>query len=697
MMEVVFGKGKGVVIEEIMEDDEVNEASETGYRGQSLLLENENDVQTGNMDSTSKVDHPPWSFGCLSDSDISEHPPWSSKSMNEKRNTKRSEEFWFKIKLFENDLCQVYPYDWQQDPYHGDDEAEENAELFAKLDDLLEQLPFLNDELKENMGDGKDPRRGKEENEDERASVNVLSLDRKNKQEEKQMMEMQKFLSASNVVIECFKLLKELQDDELEKSREMMLQCLAMDRIPVALKGANIFYKNGIHPSYYSITFSLADNVPKKGGIVGDCGVWMVVVASVDNNAVVLRLFLLLASPMMAGILPSFKKRKHVVLDEGPSSPKSVPDIAPSDEACKTLFGSLASTEDPGDSDPFLPCIEEARSSRDALCNLSYPDVQRILMAQALSAEVFRLRGEVEALKDKLDFANQERTSLEIAMLCEVGVKLYGGDFVHLRLISYKRESACLDDNFGSVCFSVVGDLRKCNGSSVNSVNTWLCLSSTMTEDPPIVPFCSDKAKSQGYWTSLWPKDKETLGPIWPIKGRRLSLIQRDPEANSLGIRTREGGKVKSSLSRDQKPATITEDTGSQRRERKAQGPANHKIQKTTEIFKQRQHGRKTCNAYMVSQCSTLPNKGGGGVFRVWFDKLPFGNIRCVQGLKAAVPSVLHAAQRCNVRRTQKRNLHIKQREMGMTIEEFIESISKFEYRTQLQGALECMPNPDSA
>ncbi|GJY57177.1 hypothetical protein Tco_0456292 [Tanacetum coccineum] len=54
---------------------------------------------------------------------------------------------------------------------------------------------------------------------------------------------------------------------------------------------------------------------------------------------------------------PSFKKRKHVVLDEGPSSPKSVLDIAPSDEACKTLFGSLASTEDLGDSDPFLPGI----------------------------------------------------------------------------------------------------------------------------------------------------------------------------------------------------------------------------------------------------------------------------------------------------------------------------------------------------
>nr|GEY24973.1 hypothetical protein [Tanacetum cinerariifolium] len=51
----------------------------------------------------------------------------------------------------DNLLQQVDPYDWQQDPNHGDDEAKENAELFTELDDLLERLPFLNDELKENV------------------------------------------------------------------------------------------------------------------------------------------------------------------------------------------------------------------------------------------------------------------------------------------------------------------------------------------------------------------------------------------------------------------------------------------------------------------------------------------------------------------------------------------------------------------
>ncbi|GJR36397.1 hypothetical protein Tco_1212081 [Tanacetum coccineum] len=49
------------------------------------------------------------------------------------------------------------PYDWQQNPYHGDDEVEENEELFAELDDLLEHLPFLNNELKKcDQGRGKE-------------------------------------------------------------------------------------------------------------------------------------------------------------------------------------------------------------------------------------------------------------------------------------------------------------------------------------------------------------------------------------------------------------------------------------------------------------------------------------------------------------------------------------------------------------
>nr|GEZ73458.1 hypothetical protein [Tanacetum cinerariifolium] len=158
-MEVVLGTSKGVVIEEVVEDDEVKEASETRNSGKQLLLLTENDVQTKTEPST-----PPWSFESLFDFDISDHLPWSSESMNEKRNKRLSEEFQFKNFLFdivltfgldfshetlemknevkvehemeelvhndfhpliyEDDLLQKEdPVNYQQDPYHGEDEA----------------------------------------------------------------------------------------------------------------------------------------------------------------------------------------------------------------------------------------------------------------------------------------------------------------------------------------------------------------------------------------------------------------------------------------------------------------------------------------------------------------------------------------------------------------------------------------------
>ncbi|GJZ50462.1 hypothetical protein Tco_0604652 [Tanacetum coccineum] len=235
-MKVVSGKGKGKgkckgkreVIEEIVDDDEVNEASETGNRGQSLLLD-ENNVQTRNMESTSKVDHPPWSSRSLSDSDInlSQDPIDMTKEVKAEQEMQEPVYYNFHPLMYDSNydhsisglegdlerwnddddlLQQVDPYDWQQDPYDGDDEVEVNAELFAELDDLLECLPFLNDKLKENVvgvdapavaveeqleriehvvdEEIKRPRKRKRENEDESASANVLPFG-KIKQEDK--------------------------------------------------------------------------------------------------------------------------------------------------------------------------------------------------------------------------------------------------------------------------------------------------------------------------------------------------------------------------------------------------------------------------------------------------------------------------------------------------------------------------------
>ncbi|GJZ46477.1 phospholipase-like protein [Tanacetum coccineum] len=43
-------------------------------------------------------------------------------------------------------------------------------------------------------------------------------------------------------------------------------QCLE-ERLPVILEGAKVFDKKGIHPSDYTISFKLADNVPKQGDV----------------------------------------------------------------------------------------------------------------------------------------------------------------------------------------------------------------------------------------------------------------------------------------------------------------------------------------------------------------------------------------------------------------------------------------------
>ncbi|GJR71041.1 phospholipase-like protein [Tanacetum coccineum] len=80
------------------------------------------------------------------------------------------------------------------------------------------------------------------------ASCQVLNLRCQDKRE--QMIEMQPFLHLSPVLAESYNLLKELQDYELEK-------CI--------LGATKVFEKKGIDPTDYSISFKLADHVPKQG------------------------------------------------------------------------------------------------------------------------------------------------------------------------------------------------------------------------------------------------------------------------------------------------------------------------------------------------------------------------------------------------------------------------------------------------
>ncbi|GJZ87689.1 phospholipase-like protein [Tanacetum coccineum] len=96
-------------------------------------------------------------------------------------------------------------------------------------------------------------------------------------QRQEQMIEMQPFLHLSTVLAESYNLLKEVQDYELKKCRDLMKSIsetqlkvlkksfLAKERLPGILGATKVFEKKGIDPTDYSIRFKLADPVPKQG------------------------------------------------------------------------------------------------------------------------------------------------------------------------------------------------------------------------------------------------------------------------------------------------------------------------------------------------------------------------------------------------------------------------------------------------
>nr|GEW44450.1 hypothetical protein [Tanacetum cinerariifolium] len=134
MMEVRLGKGKGVLIEEIAKDDDVE------YKNKALMSKL---APLGEGRGTSH-----YSF---SDSDSSDQPPWSSECMNGKRKQ------WWRMEgdlhtFNDDDLLQLDDLDfWLQDNNNGDNEEEEIAQLFVELDQLLEHVDFLNVKLRESV------------------------------------------------------------------------------------------------------------------------------------------------------------------------------------------------------------------------------------------------------------------------------------------------------------------------------------------------------------------------------------------------------------------------------------------------------------------------------------------------------------------------------------------------------------------
>ncbi|GJY74072.1 hypothetical protein Tco_0478503 [Tanacetum coccineum] len=89
-----------------------------------------------------------------------------------------------------------------------------------------------------------------------------------------QMIEMQPFLHVSTLLADSYSLLKDLQDYELEKCKDLMksisetqLKVLKKIFFIAKLRRVKVFDKKGIYPTDYYIRFKLADSVPKQGDL----------------------------------------------------------------------------------------------------------------------------------------------------------------------------------------------------------------------------------------------------------------------------------------------------------------------------------------------------------------------------------------------------------------------------------------------
>ncbi|GJZ70678.1 hypothetical protein Tco_0634529 [Tanacetum coccineum] len=148
MMERMMSKGNGVVIEEIIEVHDLNDA-----------IRKEFDSESGNNASTSKLAH--LSDGSY-DNDFSVFesvngfpPPRFAKRMNEKKAKRMNDEFEFRNVLAKIDfefglenlkVEQDNDVDWKHDPRHLADEPKEIIDLFDKLDQVIDELDRAIDE-----------------------------------------------------------------------------------------------------------------------------------------------------------------------------------------------------------------------------------------------------------------------------------------------------------------------------------------------------------------------------------------------------------------------------------------------------------------------------------------------------------------------------------------------------------------------
>nr|GEW68615.1 transposase, MuDR, MULE transposase domain protein [Tanacetum cinerariifolium] len=169
-MEVVSGKGNGVVIEEIMEDNEVNEAS----------------VDASVIALKEQLER----IELVVDEDI-------------ERPRKRKERMKMRVHM-----PMYFPLERSNKSRKLNPAKKAEKAMKNYVKDMMVQLFVTDNERYFKLV--------------RETYVMCQELIIRCQERREQIMKIQRFLSGSNVVVESFKLLKELQDDELDKYRKMM-------------------------------------------------------------------------------------------------------------------------------------------------------------------------------------------------------------------------------------------------------------------------------------------------------------------------------------------------------------------------------------------------------------------------------------------------------------------------------------------
>nr|GEU84949.1 phospholipase-like protein [Tanacetum cinerariifolium] len=139
-------------------------------------------------------------------------------------------------------------------------------------------------------------------------------------------------MQGSILAFKTVKLLRDVDDADLSKVRSFIERERKQEKdkiglkpdkkgsetLPKVLELCNMLDKKCIDPNTYRITFTIVDNVPKQGGVFGDCGVWSPFTSSIQPKVKKRQLIIKMDKEKEANLLKLKSSKESNVCNAGP-------------------------------------------------------------------------------------------------------------------------------------------------------------------------------------------------------------------------------------------------------------------------------------------------------------------------------------------------------------------------------------------